>query len=68
MSSNMKMNLNKKKSELLDGTYFVSDIQDYFKYIIKIHETFADNHPIRIYVNKIENRITFKNKTGYKLA
>ena len=26
--------------------------------------TFTDNPPIRIYVNKIENRITFKIKTG----
>ena len=25
----------------------------------------TDNSPIRIYVNKIENRITFKIKTGY---
>ena len=68
MSSNMKMNLNKKNLNYLMDHIFVSDIQDYFKYIIKIHETFADNHPIRIYVNKIENRITFKNKTGYKLV
>ena len=26
-----------------------------------------DNHSIRIYVNKIKNRITFKIKTGYYL-
>ena len=26
-----------------------------------------DNPPARIYVNKIENRITFKIKTGYYL-
>ena len=26
-----------------------------------------DNSPIKIYVNKIENRITFKIKTGYYL-
>ena len=52
------------KFELFDGLYFVSYIQEYFEYIIKKHETVADNPPIRIYVNKIENRITFKIKTG----
>ena len=30
-------------SDLLDGSYSVSDIQDYFEYIIKKHETIADN-------------------------
>ena len=53
--------------ELPDGSYSVSDIQDYFKYILKKHETVTDNPSIRIYVNKIENRITFKIKTGYYL-
>ena len=42
----------------------VSDIQNYFEYIIKKHETVADNSPIKIYVNKT-NRITFRIKTGY---
>ena len=53
--------------DLLDGSYFVSDIQHYFEYIIKKHETIADNPPVQIYVNKIKNRIVFKIKTGYKL-
>ena len=39
--------------ELLDGSYSVSDILDYFEYIIKQYETVTDNPPIRIYVNKI---------------
>ena len=52
---------------LPDGSYSVSDIQDYFEYIIKKHGTIADNPPIQIYVNKIKNRIVFKIKTGYKL-
>ena len=39
--------------ELLDGSYSVSDIPDYFEYIIKQYETVTDNPPIRIYVNKI---------------
>ena len=49
-----------------DGSY----IQDYFKYTLKKYETVTDNHSIRIYLiylNKIENRITFKIKTGYYL-
>ena len=44
----------------------ISDIQNYFEYIIKKHETIADN-PVQIYINKIKNRIVFKIKTGYKL-
>ena len=53
------------KFKLPNESYSVSDIQDYFEYIIKKYETITDNPPIRIYVNKIENRITFKIKTGY---
>ena len=45
----------------------VSDIQDYFEYIIKKHETIADNLPAQINKNKIKNRIVFKIKTGHKL-
>ena len=50
-----------------DGSYSVSDIEGYFEYIIKNHETVADNPPVQIYVNKIKNRIVFKINTGYKL-
>ena len=53
--------------QLFDGSYSVSDIQDYFEYILKQHEIVTDNPSIMIYVNKIENRITFKAKTGYYL-
>ena len=53
--------------ELPDGSYSVSDIRDYFEYIIKKHKAFADNPLLRVYVNKKENRITFKIKTGYYL-
>ena len=35
-----------------------------FWIILKIHETVTDNPWIRIYINKIENRITFKINTG----
>ena len=53
--------------ELTDGSYSVLDIPDYFEYIIKKHETVIDNPLLTIYVNKIENKITFKIKTGYYL-
>ena len=53
--------------ELPDGSYSVSDIQDYFEYILKKHETVTDNPSTRIYINKIENRTAFKIKTGYYL-
>ena len=52
---------------LSDGSYSVSDIQDYFEYIIIKHETIADNPPVQVYMNKIKNRIVFKIKAGYKL-
>ena len=55
------------KFELPYGSYSISDIQDYFEYILKKHRENTDNPSIRIYVNKIENRITFKVKTGYYL-
>ena len=45
----------------------MSDVQDYFEYILKKHSKNVDNPSIRIYVNKIENRITFKIKSGYYL-
>ena len=53
--------------ELPDGSYSISDIQDYFEYILKKHSESVDNPSIRIYLNKIENRITFKIKNGYYL-
>ena len=56
-----------EESELPDGSYSISDIQDYFEYILKKHSESVDNPSIRIYVNRIENRITFKIKSGYYL-
>ena len=56
--------------KLPDGSYSVSDTQDYFEYIIKKHETFYDNPPIKMYLNKTESKITSrlnKIKTGYYL-
>ena len=53
--------------ELPDGSYSVSDIQDYFEYILKKHRESVDNPSIRMYIDRIENRITFKIKNGYYL-
>ena len=53
--------------ELPDGSYSISDIRDYFEYILKKHGENVDNPLVRVYVNKIENRITFKIKSGYYL-
>ena len=41
--------------ELPDGSYSVSDIQDYFEYILKKHSESVDNPSIRMY--KIELKI-----------
>ena len=51
--------------ELPDGSYSVSNIRDYFKNIIEKHKEVTNIPPIRIYINQIENRITFRIKTGY---
>ena len=48
------------KFELPDGSYLISDIQDYFEYIIKKHYENTDNPSIKICVNKIENRVILK--------
>ena len=53
--------------DLPDGSYNISEIQDYIEYIIKKHETIGENASILIYANKISNRIVFKIKTGYEL-
>ena len=47
--------------------HILYQIQDYFGFILKKHETVTDNPSIMIYVNKVENRITFKTKIGYYL-
>ena len=33
--------------QLSDRSYSVSDIQDYFGYIIKKHQIITNNHPVR---------------------
>ena len=53
------------KFELSDGSYSVSDIQDYIEYIIKNHETLIKIPPIHVYIIRINNRLVFKIKDGY---
>ena len=50
--------------DLPNGSYNISEIQDYIEYIIKKHETIGENASILIYANTINNRIVFKIKTG----
>ena len=48
--------------DLPDGSYSIADIQDYFEFIIKKHETLTENAPVQIYPNKIKNRIVSKKR------
>ena len=60
---------------LPDGSSSVSDIKDYFEYILKKHREKTNNDKdndknkpsVKIYINKVENTITFKIKNGYSL-
>ena len=45
----------------------MSDIQDYIEYFIKKHKIFTAILPIHVYINRINNRIVFNVKDGYKL-
>ena len=53
--------------ELPNESYSVSDVQDYFEYILKKHGEDFDKPSVHIYVNKIENRVTSRIKNGYSL-
>ena len=54
--------------ELPDGSYSVSDIQDYIQYIIKKDETLTTIPPFHFYIYRINNKLVFRIKDGYKLA
>ena len=56
-----------KQLALRDGSCSLSDIQDYFKYIIKNYEAVTDDPSIRAYLNQLGKRITFRIKAGYYL-
>ena len=53
--------------DLPDGSYSISEIQDYIEYMIKKYKTIGENAPILIYASTINNRIVFKIKSRYKL-
>ena len=53
--------------ELPDGSFSVSDIQDYTEFIIRKQETLKIIPPIHVYINRNNNRLVFKIKGGYKL-
>ena len=66
--NNIKSSYNNNTFKISTPTWnSVSDIQDYFQYILKKHGENTDKPSIQIYVNKSENRITFKMKNGYSL-
>ena len=48
--------------DLPDGSYSITDIQDYFEFIIKKYETLTENPPVQFYPNKVKNRIVFRIK------
>ena len=47
--------------DLPDGSYSIDDMQNYFEFIIKKHETLTEDPPVEIYPNKIKNNC-FQNK------
>ena len=55
--------------DLPDDSYSISNVQDYFEFIIKKHETLTGNQSIQIYPNKIKKKQNcFQNKDWlYKL-
>ena len=53
--------------DLPDGSYSISDIQVYIKYIIKKQETLATIPAIHVYINRINNRLVFKIKDVCKV-
>ena len=52
--------------ELPDGSYSVSDIQDYIEFILNKHDKLTAIPPVHVYVNRINNRLVFKIKDGIK--
>ena len=67
--TNIKSSYNNNKFKISAPTwndeFELSDIQDYFKYILKKHGGNTNKPSVQIYVNKIENRITFTINDGY---
>ena len=55
------------KFELPDGLYSVSDIQDYFEYILKKHGENTDKPSVQIYVKKLKIGLHLKLRMGIVL-
>ena len=53
--------------ELPDGSYFVSDIQDYFKYILKNMEKILIIHQYKYMQTKLKIGLHLKSKMGIAL-
>ena len=48
--------------ELQDGSYSISDIQDYFEYILKKHKESVDNHQLEYTLIKLKIELRLKLK------
>ena len=66
-TSAVKWNLKNSNYQIDYISYQIFKISLNFEYILKIYGEGAVNSSITMYVNKIENRITFKIKTRYYL-
>ena len=55
----------KDEIELPNGSCSVSDIQDHIEHHKKI-ETLTKFPSMHVYINRIDNRLAFKIKDGYK--
>ena len=55
------------KFQLHRGSHSVSEMQDYFEFIIKKLETLTDNIPIRWHVSKLGNKLHVQLLLSYKL-
>ena len=43
--------------DLPDGSYSIVDIQNYFQFIVKKHETLMENPPVQIYLIKLKTEL-----------
>ena len=50
-----------------DSSYYLSDIQNCIEYIIKRPAILTAIPPTHVYINRINNRLVFQIKDGYKL-
>ena len=50
--------------ELSNESYFVSDIPNYFEYIVKKHKTPTENSPIQIYTSDLRIELNLKLQLG----